>query len=95
MKNQNNMTNEKAKKIVEQSSNSAHISQLSLSEMSQISGGLRMPDGSYFGDDVDMDAYLAGKVNWTTGKPGGTRFGDIDDYPYKPSYVPKHPKPKF
>ena len=57
----------------------SHLSQLSLSEMSEIRGGLRMEDGTFFGD---MSSYLRGKVDPLTGKPSEMRFGDINNYPF-------------
>ena len=87
MKNQDNIPKARAKNMMRQSSFSlqiselSHLSQISLSEISEIKGGFRMEDGSFFGD---LNRYLLGKINPITGKPSEIRFGYIDNYPYKP-----------
>ncbi len=81
MKNKDNIPKARVKKVVGQPSISPYLSKLSLSEMSLINGGLRMEDGTFFGD---LNSYLRGKVDPITGKPDEIRFGNIEDYPYKP-----------
>lgn len=83
MKNQDNIPKARAEKLVAPPSISPHLCQLSLSEMSLISGGLPMDDGTLIGG---MDHYLRGKVDPTTGQPDEMRFGKIENYPYQPKY---------